>query len=181
MEPKLVRNGPNSTNTIMIKRILFILLAITVVAQFFQPDRSVPVVDPANDMLVMTQAPTDIRTLVEGACYDCHSDKTNYPWYAYITPMNFIVQDHINEGRAVLNFSDRDKYAGSEAAGECGESIVEGEMPPAYYRLMHTHGRLSQQDQQKIVDWFNANLPGAEGGEGDAAGKGGDADSGEEE
>jgi hypothetical protein len=45
----------------MKKRILYILLAIAVVAQFFQPDRSVPAVDPANDMLVMTQAPEDIQ------------------------------------------------------------------------------------------------------------------------
>lgn len=147
----------------MKKRILYILLAIAVVAQFIQPHRSARPIDPARDMLVMTAAPDDIRALVQGACYDCHSDRTRYPWYGHLTPVNFIVQDHIEEGRSVLNFSVWDSYAGSEAAGECGETILEGEMAPGYYRLMHAHGRLGPEDQRKLVAWFEANLPG--GGE----------------
>jgi len=88
----------------MLKRILIILAVVVVVAQFFQPDRSVPAFDPGNDMLAVTNAPADIQQMVIGACYDCHSYKTEYPWYARVTPFNFIMQDHINEGREILNF-----------------------------------------------------------------------------
>lgn len=153
----------------MVKRILQILLVVFVAAQFFQPDRSAPAADPALYMLVMTNAPQDIRDLVTGACYDCHSYATQYPWYVHITPVNFIMQHHINEGREHLNFSRWDKYAGSKDAGECGEMIQKGEMPPGYYKLMHAHGRLSDAQQQLLMSWFAANIPGegsAETGEG---------------
>lgn len=147
----------------MIKRILLLLLGALLVAQLLQPDRTAPPVVPAQDMLTMTNAPADVAQLVRGACYDCHSNATTYPWYARITPVNFIMQDHIREGREVLNFSEWPRFAGSEAAGECGEEIQEGEMPPGYYRLMHAHGRLSDADKQKLAAWFNTNVPGGEG------------------
>lgn len=142
------------------RRWLAILLALVGLAQFIQPDRSVPAIDPDRDMLAVTGAPADIRELVIGACYDCHSYSTRYPWYGYVTPLSFIVQDHINEGREHLNFSVWDRYAASEDVGEAAEVLLEGEMPPGYYRLMHGHARLAHADERKLVAWFSANMPG---------------------
>ena len=139
----------------MIKRILLIALGLFLLAQLIQPDRSVPASDPAKDLLAMTNAPADIRQLVIGACYDCHSYQTTYPWYGKLTPMNFIMQDHIDEGREKLNYSLWDRYAGTEAAGESGETIQEGEMPPGYYRFMHGHGDLSPAQEQQLIAWFD--------------------------
>ena len=144
------------------RSILLLLLGILLLAQFIQPDRSAPAADPARDMLTVTNAPADIRQLVVGACYDCHSHRTEYPWYGYITPMSFIVQDHINEAREHLNFSLWDTFAGSEEAGEAAEDLQEGEMPPGYYTLVHGEARLSDGDRNKLVAWLNANL-GTEG------------------
>jgi uncharacterized membrane protein len=143
----------------MKKRILYILLAIAVVAQFFQPDRSVPVVDPANDMLVMTQAPHDIRTLVEGACYDCHSYRSTYPWYASITPVNYWLQDHIDEGRGKMNFSRWNDPASQKEADECGEVLREEEMPPKNYAFIHGHAQLTAEQRTQLAGWFDANMP----------------------
>ncbi|MGV3637622.1 MAG: heme-binding domain-containing protein [Flavobacteriales bacterium] len=143
----------------MKKRILYTLLAIAVVAQFFQPDRSTPPVDPANDMLVMTAAPKDIKALVQGACYDCHSDQSNYPWYSYVTPVNFWLQDHINEGREKMNFSRWNVSAAQEHAHECGEEIQEGEMPLDSYTWAHGEARLDAAQRTRLASWFNTNMP----------------------
>ena len=143
----------------MKKRILYIVFAIILVAQFFQPDRSAPPIDPANDMLVMTAAPDDIKTLVHAACYDCHSDRSTYPWYSYVTPVNFWLQDHINEGREKMNFSRWDLPASQEHAHECGEVIQEGEMPLDSYTWVHDEARLDGAQRKRLVDWFNANMP----------------------
>lgn len=156
----------------MRKRILLLLGVLVLAAQFLRPDRSVPPVDPANDMLTVTAAPADIRQLVEDACYDCHSDRTSYPWYAHVTPMNFIVQQHVNEGRAHLNFSRWDRFAGGEEAQEAAEELQEGEMPPGYYRLMHGHARLGDADKRRLVAWFNTAFA--------HAGSGGSIDAGED-
>lgn len=150
----------------MIKRILLIVLGLFLVAQFAQPDRSVPAVDPAQDMLQATGAPADIRQMVIGACYDCHSYRTEYPMWAYITPINFWIQDHINEGREKVNYSRWDIYAGNEEAAESGESMAEGEMPPPNYARMHGHAELTAAQKQQLIAWFTTNIPGAgkEGG-----------------
>jgi hypothetical protein len=144
----------------------YIFLSIGVVlllAQLVQPSRTVPATDPADDLLAVHPAPPEIQKLVVGACYDCHSYRTDHPWYAYITPVNFILQRHIEEGREVLNFSTWSAYAGGEAAAECGEEVAEGEMPPPEYARMHDHARISATEKQQLIAFFDA-LPAARGG-----------------
>ena len=143
----------------MKKRILYIVLAIALVAQVFQPDRSAPPIDPANDMLVMTQAPDDIKAMVHAACYDCHSDRSTYPWYSYVTPVNFWLQDHINEGREKMNFSRWNEPSSQEEAYECAEVLEEGEMPPGNYAFMHGHAQLTEEQRRTLLDWFAATMP----------------------
>lgn len=136
------------------KRVLYVLLALFAVSQFIRPDRSVPAHDPATDLLVMTQAPADIATAVRSACYDCHSYQTDYPWYAAITPVNWWLQDHINEARHELNFSRWDAFADSKAASEIAEEMLEGHMPPQDYTWMHAHAVLDSTTQRRVMDWF---------------------------
>lgn len=142
----------------MKSRISLIVLGIVLLAQVIQPDRSVPPTTTSEDMLQVTNAPADIQRLVIGACYDCHSYKTAYPVWAYITPVNFWIQGHINEGRAKVNYSRWDLFSGSEEAGESGESVSEGEMPPPNYSSMHGHAQLTPEQRQQLVDWFTANV-----------------------
>ncbi|MFZ1687683.1 MAG: heme-binding domain-containing protein [Flavobacteriales bacterium] len=152
----------------MLKRILLIVLCIFLLAQLAQPDRSAPAVVPSQDMLAVTGAPADIKQMIIGACYDCHSYQTQYPVWAYITPMNFWIQSHINEARGTVNFSRWDLYAGNEEAGESGESIAEGEMPPSNYAAMHGHAELTDAQKLQLIAWFDANTGGVgrEGGTG---------------
>ena len=46
------------------------------------------------------------RALAERACFDCHSNETRWPWYSHVAPTSWLVQNHVDEGREVLNFSD---------------------------------------------------------------------------
>lgn len=140
----------------MIKKILIGLVILFALAQFVQPDRTMPAPDPAKDMLAMTNAPAEVRTMFQGACYDCHSYNTVYPWYSRVTPVNFWMQHHINEGREKVNYAEWDRYATNEEAAETGESIQKGEMPPGYYTFMHDHGRLTAAQKQQLIAWSNA-------------------------
>ncbi len=142
----------------MIRRLFLVLFALLLVAQFFRPTLENPPADPANDMLVRTGAPDDIRALVRSACYDCHSNTTAYPWYTAITPVNYWMRSHIVDGRRHLNFSEWDRYATNKHAREAGEELAGGEMPPGYYTLTHADARMSAADKAKLVAWFNTNL-----------------------
>lgn len=140
------------------RTLLIVVVAVIVIAQFLQPDRSVPPVAQHDDLFATVNAPEEIRSMVKGACYDCHSYETEYPWYSRITPVNYWLQDHIVEGRKALNFSRWNEFAGSKHARKCGEELLEGEMPPPDYERMHDHAQLSPEQTERLAQWFNANL-----------------------
>ena len=89
------------------------------------------------------------RALAKQACFDCHSNETEWPAYASIAPASWLVQHDVHEGRAVLNFSEWQRP--QEEAAEASEELLEGEMPPAAYLLLHAHARLSAADRDRLA------------------------------
>ena len=90
------------------------------------------------------------EALFNDACSDCHSNLTSWPWYSNIAPMSWLVQNDVDEGREVLNVSEWDRAQGE--AGEAGEAILEGEMPPGKYTLLHPSAKLRPSEKQKLAD-----------------------------
>jgi hypothetical protein len=91
----------------------------------------------------------DTRALAKQACFDCHSNETEWPPYASIAPASWLVQYDVNEGRAVLNFSEWQRA--QEEADEASEKVLERDMPPVKYQLMHAHARLSDSDRDRLA------------------------------
>ncbi len=85
--------------------------------------------------------------LAREACYDCHSNETKWPKYSYVAPLSWWVRNHVDEGRASLNFSE---WRGR--SGDAAETIREGSMPPSYYTLLHPSARLSSSEKQQLID-----------------------------
>ena len=89
------------------------------------------------------------RALAKQACFDCHSNETQWPAYASIAPTSWLVQRDVNEGRAALNFSEWARPR--EEAKEASETVLEGEMPPAAYTLVHAHARLNATNRDRLA------------------------------
>jgi hypothetical protein len=89
------------------------------------------------------------RALARQACFDCHSNETEWPAYASIAPASWLVQRDVDAGRAVLNFSEWTRP--QEEANEAAEEVREGEMPPAAYTLFHAHARLTPVDRDRLA------------------------------
>ena len=96
------------------------------------------------------------RELAKQACFDCHSNETQWPAYASVAPVSWLIQHDVDEGRAVLNFSEWQRP--QEEASESAKVVEEGEMPPAMYRLMHAHARLSSPDLNRLASGFAKTL-----------------------
>ncbi len=104
------------------------------------------------------------RALAQRACFDCHSNEVVVPWYGYVAPVSWLLRDHVDEGRAVLNFSEMN--VAQPEAHEAGEVLLEGEMPPAYYPPLHPTAQLTPEEVRQLVAGLNATLGGeAEGSE----------------
>jgi hypothetical protein len=111
--------------------------------------------------------------LARGACYDCHSNETEWPAYSYVAPMSWLVRRDVDQGREKLNLSELDQDGGG-SLDEAAEAISEGSMPPRQFRLLHPDARLSDAEQQALVDAFDELS--AQQGDGDHRGKGGGED-----
>jgi len=97
------------------------------------------------------------RKLVERACFDCHSHKTTWPWYSQVAPVSWLVQSDVDEAREHLNFSAWDKPQGH--ADDAAEAVDEGEMPPAYYSILHPEAQLSAAERAQLVRGLRASFP----------------------
>ncbi len=94
--------------------------------------------------------------LFSDACGDCHSNLTSWPADSYVAPFSWLVQRDVEEGRGILNVSEWDRA--EQEAGEVGEAITEGEMPPLQYKIMHSSARLSDTEKQELADGLAASI-----------------------
>lgn len=90
------------------------------------------------------------RELAVGACYDCHSNVTEWPWYSSVAPVSWLVYSDVQEGREKLNFSEWDRPQGEEG-DEVAEVVREGSMPPLQYKPLHPAGRLSDAERDELA------------------------------
>jgi hypothetical protein len=96
------------------------------------------------------------RMLASRACFDCHSNETQWPWYSNVAPISWMVTRHIAEGREALNFSEWQRTY--EEADEAAESVTEGEMPLTSYLLAHPSARLTPEEKRELARGLTATL-----------------------
>ncbi len=101
------------------------------------------------------------RTLAVRACFDCHSNETAWPWYSSVAPVSWLLQHHVDEGRAVLNFSTWGTMR--QSTERAARQVSSGEMPPGDYLLLHPDARLTDAEKQQLIDGLAKTL-GTSGG-----------------
>jgi len=125
-------------------------VALFAVIQLVQPERSNPPVE--SDV----EAPPKVREILRRACYDCHSNETKWPWYAYVAPVSWLVADHVEEGRGDLNFSRWPKFdfrKQDDIFEDIRKQIGKDRMPLRSYRILHAEARLGDQDRRTLLRW----------------------------
>ena len=89
-----------------IKKIIIALVFLALaVCQFFVNKDNTSSYESVANFEQKVQLPANVKTIMKANCYDCHSNHTNYPWYANIGAINLILDHHIEEGKEHLNFS----------------------------------------------------------------------------
>ncbi|MCF7797506.1 MAG: heme-binding domain-containing protein [Lentisphaeria bacterium] len=131
-------------------RIVLILIVLFVLIQLFPVNRTNPPVESE------IEAPDEIHAILDRSCYDCHSNNTRWPWYAYVAPVSWLVARDVNHGRENMNFSTWNAYDTEEKShllDEVYEVIDEGEMPMPIYLPLHPEAKLSDEDKQLLMNW----------------------------
>ena len=98
----------------------------------------------------------EVQAILRRACYDCHSNHTNYPWYAAVQPVGWWLNDHVAEGKGELNFSEFATYSTKRAVRKLrstADEVRERHMPLKSYLLMHGEAKLTDADVTLLATW----------------------------
>ena len=124
--------------------------------QFIQPAHNKSEQLPATDISKIVSMPDSVQAVLKTACYDCHSNNTSYPWYSNIQPVGWLMARHINQGKAVLNFSEFGSYSSRKQISKLtgiANSINDDIMPLFTFKMMHKSARLSKNEKTIILTW----------------------------
>lgn len=142
----------------MVKKILLLLLLVFVIIQFFKPAKNISATASTANITDYYTTSDEVKTLLKDACYDCHSNNTEYPWYSNIQPLSWVLSNHVVKGKKKFNFDDFMNYSQKRKdhkLDELVDEIKEGEMPLKPYSLLHKEARLTDVQKQQIIDWAN--------------------------
>ncbi len=140
----------------ILKIALAVLAAAFIVMQFIRPEPNAGVTDSPDAIHNLYTVPGDVQRILNNSCYDCHTNATDYPWYAAVQPAGWLLDSHIRDGKKHLNFSEFGTYRlrlQSHKLEEVERVLEEDEMPLPSYLLIHWGARLSPEQKSRLIAW----------------------------
>ncbi|KUJ52013.1 heme-binding domain-containing protein [Chryseobacterium sp. JAH] len=140
-----------------LKKIVFWILVSFAIIQFIPTDKTNQPVKQSVNFIDIKKSPSKVVALLKNACYDCHSNETLYPKYAYIAPFSWSVKDHVNEGREHLNFSVWNTYnkdLKESMLNKAVQTLQNKTMPLPAYIIYHKDANLSDADRTILIKYF---------------------------
>jgi hypothetical protein len=107
-------------------------------------------------LLAGAQIDPGVLALMQRSCRDCHSEATQYPWYAYVAPVSWLIRSDVSRGRRHLNLSKWSEYSllrKERSLSEMANQVKDHEMPLRQYTLLHPKARLSESEVNAIFRW----------------------------
>ena len=138
----------------IIKIVLIIALVALVVIQFIRPEKNQAGYEAMAAFEAELKPSTEVVGILKENCYDCHSNHTNYPWYAEVAPISFWLDDHVRHGKGDFNVSEWESYSDKKKdhkLEELIEEVEEGHMPLDSYTWLH--GDLSDDERKLLIQW----------------------------
>ena len=130
---------------------IFILIIVAVIGiQFIKVEKTNPPV--TGDI----KAPAEVKNIFRNACYDCHSNETEWPWYSSVAPISWFIEDDVRDGRKHLNFSEWETYKDTRKTKkreEIWDEVNEGSMPLKMYTYLHPKSNLDFNQKSIIKEW----------------------------
>lgn len=144
-------------NCMKVKLLLFVFILTGVSIQFIQiSDDDTHSIEKA-DYIVNFVNNEQVAHIINESCYDCHSNRSNYPWHAKVAPVSWYLRYNIKKGREHLNFSEWGNYSDKQkkrSIDKCLEKIENSQMPLKTYVLIHRSAKIDSHKKQVLKSWF---------------------------
>jgi hypothetical protein len=143
----------------ILKWLVLVLAIVFIAIQFKRPARTNPRVEESQTLAAHTQMTPEVADILARSCYDCHSNRTTWPWYTNVAPISWFIVDHVNEGRADLNFSEWGKYEQrrqDRRLQQMCDLAQDASMPLTSYTPLHSGSKLTPAQVKTLCDWTKA-------------------------
>jgi hypothetical protein len=140
----------------VLKAVAALIILLFACAQLVRPERVNPLAPAGQSLEEHTRVPPEVAGVLGRSCMDCHSNRTDWPWYSNIAPASWFVADHVNHGRRHLNFSKwggYDQRRADNLLSDICTTAKSGFMPLDSYTLVHRGARLAPADVKTLCDW----------------------------
>ena len=110
-------------------------------------------------LLVGADVPPPVGLVFTQACVNCHSEKTRWPWYSYVAPVSWLVENDVKHAREHINLSRWDNLpqVDQRMLLTAIATVIENhEMPPHRYVVLHPEAYLSAEDAVRVIEWTRA-------------------------
>ena len=107
---------------------------------------------------LLTGAPVEssVRAIFSRSCQDCHSEKTDWPWYSYVAPLSWMIEKDVQQGRSHMNLSRWYGYSDEQKQqilSEMASLVRNRQMPLPRYLLLHRNAKLSDAEVDQLYQW----------------------------
>jgi hypothetical protein len=93
------------------------------------------------------QIDLEVLQIFERSCQNRHSERTEWPWYSYIVPIGWFIENDVQQGREHMDFSRWEEYdRGNQRDILTRMSAVlrSRQMPLPRYLILHPSSKLSE-------------------------------------
>lgn len=129
-----------------------VFVIVFAAAQLVRPDRTNPTTNASRAIEAQLGTTSRLGAVLDRSCRDCHSNRTEWPWYTRVAPLSWAMKYGVTEGRKAVNFSEWAAYPPAQQRDLLSRSCRDastGKMPGAW-TLLHPEAKLSAQDVETI-------------------------------
>jgi hypothetical protein len=102
------------------------------------------------------QIDLEVLQIFERSCQNCHSERTEWPWYSYMAPIGWFIERDVKQGREHMDFSRWDEYDRSgqrDILTRMSAVLRSRQMPLPRYLILHPGSKLSEEEIATIDEW----------------------------
>jgi hypothetical protein len=138
---------------------LFLLIAVASI--FIHPFGNVKAISRPSSRQLFSGAQTDpaVFSIMRRSCQNCHSEETAWPWYSYVAPVSWLVEEDVRDGRSHFNMSRWGEYNMDDRIQiltGISTMVRNKSMPLPKYLLLHRDAKLSDAEIDLIYQWAHS-------------------------
>jgi hypothetical protein len=139
-----------------LKVVLAGITLVGCVCVFVHPFGAVSAAHPDAPIFAGAEVPSSVTSVMERSCQNCHSERTVWPWYSYVPPISWMIENDVNHARQHMNISRWEDYSTEqqvEILSRLGAEVRNHQMPMQRYLSLHPEARLSESDIHQLYEW----------------------------